>query len=159
MAKDSQKVAVTKDGLNELLKEQKYLIHTVRAEVKEELQAAREQGDLSENADYDAARDRQAKVEARIRELDNMLSNIELIDETTTGRSKRVQLGSTVTIQELDTNEEATYIIVGSVESDPENGKLSNSSPLALAMMDRKANDVVDVKAHLSYQVKILAIK
>ena len=154
MAKDSQKVAVTKDGLNELLKEQKYLIHTVRAEVKEELQAAREQGDLSENADYDAARDRQAKVEARIRELDNMLSNIELIDETTTGRSKRVQLGSTVTIQELDTNEEATYIIVGSVESDPANGKLSNSSPLALAMMDRKANDIVDVKAHLSYQVK-----
>ncbi|NLC41959.1 MAG: transcription elongation factor GreA [Erysipelothrix sp.] len=159
MAKDSQKVAVTKDGLNELLKEQKYLIHTVRAEVKEELQAAREQGDLSENADYDAARDRQAKVEARIRELDNMLSNIELIDETTTGRSKRVQLGSTVTIQELDTNEEATYIIVGSVESDPANGKLSNSSPLALAMMDRKANDIVDVKAHLSYQVKILSIK
>ena len=159
MAKDSQKVAVTKDGLNELLKEQKYLIHTVRAEVKEELQAAREQGDLSENADYDAARDRQAKVEARIRELDNMLSNIELIDETTTGRSKRVQLGSTVTIRELDTNEEATYIIVGSVESDPANGKLSNSSPLALAMMDRKANDIVDVKAHLSYQVKILSIK
>ena len=153
MAKDSQKVAVTKDGLNELLKEQKYLIHTVRAEVKEELQAAREQGDLSENADYDAARDRQAKVEARIRELDNMLSNIELIDETTTGRSKRVQLGSTVTIQELDTNEEATYIIVGSVESDPANGKLSNSSPLALAMMDRKAYDIVDVKALLSYQV------
>ena len=145
MAKDSQKVAVTKDGLNELLKEQKYLIHTVRAEVKEELQAAREQGDLSENADYDAARDRQAKVEARIRELDNMLSNIELIDETTTGRSKRVQLGSTVTIQELDTNEEATYIIVGSVESDPANGKLSNSSPLALAMMDRKAIDIVEI--------------
>lgn len=159
MAKENQKVVVTKEGLNELKKEQAYLIHTVRQEVKEELQAAREQGDLSENADYDAARDRQAKVEARIRELDNMLSNIELIEEGGAGRSKRVQVGSIVSIKELDTNLETTYTIVGSVESDPLNGKLSNASPLALAMMEHKVNDTVDVKAQIPYQVKILAIK
>lgn len=159
MAKENQKVVVTKEGLSELKKEQAYLIHTVRQEVKEELQAAREQGDLSENADYDAARDRQAKVEARIRELDNMLSNIELIEEGGAGRSKRVQVGSIVSIKELDTNLETTYTIVGSVESDPLNGKLSNASPLALAMMEHKVNDTVDVKAQIPYQVKILAIK
>lgn len=159
MAKENQKVVVTKEGLSELKKELAYLIHTVRQEVKEELQAAREQGDLSENADYDAARDRQAKVEARIRELDNMLSNIELIEEGGAGRSKRVQVGSIVSIKELDTNLETTYTIVGSVESDPLNGKLSNASPLALAMMEHKVNDTVDVKAQIPYQVKILAIK
>lgn len=159
MAKENQKVVVTKEGLSELKNEQAYLIHTVRQEVKEELQAAREQGDLSENADYDAARDRQAKVEARIRELDNMLSNIELIEEGGAGRSKRVQVGSIVSIKELDTNLETTYTIVGSVESDPLNGKLSNASPLALAMMEHKVNDTVDVKAQIPYQVKILAIK
>lgn len=159
MAKDMQKVAVTKDGLNELLKEQKHLIHTVRNEVKEELQAAREQGDLSENADYDAARDRQAKVEARIRELEVMLSNIELIDEKATSRSKRVQLGSVVTIQELDTNRDTTYTIVGSVEADPMKGKLSNVSQLASAIMDKKVKDVVDVRAQIPYQVKITQIK
>lgn len=156
---DSKKVAVTQEGLNELLKEQKYLIHTVRNEVKEELQAAREQGDLSENADYDAARDRQAKIEARIRELEGMLNNIVIIDEKSSKKSKRVQLGSTVTVLEMDTNVEMTYTIVGSVESDPMNGKLSNVSQLAVAIMDGKANDVVDVKASIPYQVKILSIK
>lgn len=159
MMNDSKKVAVTQEGLNELLKEQKYLIHTVRNEVKEELQAAREQGDLSENADYDAARDRQAKIEARIRELEGMLNNIVIIDEKSSKKSKRVQLGSTVTVLEMDTNVEMTYTIVGSVESDPMNGKLSNVSQLAVAIMDGKANDVVDVKASIPYQVKILSIK
>lgn len=159
MAKLNQKVVVTQEGLAELEKEQQHLIHVVRAEVIEELQAAREQGDLSENADYDAARDRQAKVEARIRELDAMLQNIEIIEETSKSRSKRVQLGSSVTILELDTNNEATYTIVGSVESDPMNGKLSNVSALASAILDKKVNEVVDVKANDPYQVKILAIK
>lgn len=159
MAKLNQKVVVTQEGLAELEKEQQHLIHVVRAEVIEELQAAREQGDLSENADYDAARDRQAKVEARIRELDAMLQNIEIIEETSKLRSKRVQLGSSVTILELDTNNEATYTIVGSVESDPMNGKLSNVSALASAILDKKVNEVVDVKANDPYQVKILAIK
>ncbi|NLW28851.1 MAG: transcription elongation factor GreA [Erysipelothrix sp.] len=153
----SNKVAVTKEGLLELQKELDYLIHTVRKEVKEELQAAREQGDLSENADYDAARDRQAKIEARIRELESMLNNIEIINEKK--KSKRVGLGSVVRIKELDTDEEIEYSIVGSVEADPLNGKLSNVSPLALAMIDKMAGNVVTVRVETPYEVEIISVK
>lgn len=153
----SNKVAVTKEGLLELQKELDYLIHTVRKEVKEELQAAREQGDLSENADYDAARDRQAKIEARIRELESMLSNIEIINEKK--KSKRVGLGSVVRIKELDTDDEIEYSIVGSVEADPLNGKLSNVSPLALAMIDKMAGNVVTVRVETPYEVEIISVK
>lgn len=151
------KTIVTKEGLAELQKELDYLIHTIRQEVKEELQAAREQGDLSENADYDAARDRQAKIEARIRELESMLSNYEIIDEKK--RSKRVILGSEVKIKELDTKREAQYTIVGSVEADPVNGKLSNVSPLAVAILDRSAGETVEVRVEQPYKVKILEVK
>lgn len=153
----SNKVAVTKEGLLELQKELDYLIHTVRKEVKEELQAAREQGDLSENADYDAARDRQAKIEARIRELESMLNNIEIINDKK--KSKRVGLGSVVRIKELDTDEEIEYSIVGSVEADPLNGKLSNVSPLALAMIDKMAGNVVTVRVETPYEVEIISVK
>ncbi len=151
------KTIVTKEGLAELQKELDYLIHTIRQEVKEELQAAREQGDLSENADYDAARDRQAKIEARIRELESMLSNYEIIDEKK--RSKRVILGSEVKLKELDTKREAQYTIVGSVEADPINGKLSNVSPLAIAILDHTAGDTVEVRVEQPYKVEILDVK
>lgn len=151
------KTIVTKEGLAELQKELNYLIHTIRQEVKEELQAAREQGDLSENADYDAARDRQAKIEARIRELESMLSNYEIIDEKK--RSKRVILGSEVKLKELDTKREAQYTIVGSVEADPINGKLSNVSPLAIAILDHTSGDTVEVRVEQPYKVEILEVK
>lgn len=151
------KTVVTKEGLAELQKELDYLIHTIRQEVKEELQAAREQGDLSENADYDAARDRQAKIETRIRELESMLANYEIIDEKK--RSRKVSLGSEVKIREMDTKHEAVYTIVGSVEADPLNGKLSNVSPLAIAILDRSTGDVCEVRVEAPYKVKILEVK
>lgn len=156
-----KKVLVTKEGLDELLKEQDNLIHVVRLEVIKELQEARAQGDLSENADYDAARDHQARVEARIRDLESMLSNVELIDEKTKRTaSKTVSLGSKVKIIDLSTNEEEEYTIVGSVESDPLNGKLSNITPLANALMDHKVNDTVRVeKVDVPYDVKILELR
>ena len=96
-----EKFLVTKEGLDELLKEQDNLIHVVRDEVIRELQEARAQGDLSENADYDAARDRQARVEARIRDLEAMIANAEIIsgDKKSTNK-KTISLGSTVTIQD-----------------------------------------------------------
>ncbi len=156
---NKQKVMVTQEGLNELIKEQEYLIHVVRNEIKDELRAAREQGDLSENADYDAARDRQAKIEARIRELENMLNNVELIDEKAPTKSKKVQLGRSVKLKELDTEEVFEYTIVGSVESDPENGKLSNQTALAQAILEKKVGDVCLVKVNPSYSVEILSIK
>lgn len=153
-----EKVYVTQEGLEELKKEYNNLVHVVKNEVIEDLKAARAQGDLSENADYDAARDRQAQVEARIRDLEVMLDNIELIQEKK-GNSKIVKLGSTVEIQDLETKEKETFIIVGSVESDPLNGKLSNVTPLAVAIMDKKIGTTVEVDVDKPYKVKILAVK
>ncbi len=153
-----EKVYVTQEGLNELIKEQQHLIHVVRKEVIEDLQAARAQGDLSENADYDAARDRQARIEARIRELDIMLNNIEIIDQKKGGQ-RVIRLGTTFTMKDLETNSEETFTIVGSVEADPLNGKLSNATPLANAVMEHREGDVVTVNANQPYDVKILKIK
>ena len=155
---EDNKVVVTKEGLAELQKEYEYLVHVERDQVIEELRAARAQGDLSENADYDAARDHQARVEARIRQLDDMLKNIVLIDGRK-GRSKTVRLGSTVTLEFQDTMKRETYTIVGTVESDPINGKLSNETPLAVAIMDHKVNDVVPVLVTPAYNVKIVEVK
>jgi len=153
-----EKIYVTKEGLNELIKERDNLIHVVRPEVKAELVAARAQGDLSENADYDAARDRQAKVESRIAELQEMLKNYEIIDEKK-GKSKTIRIGSTVTILDMEDETEETYAIVGSVEADPLNGKLSNETPLAQAILDHKEGDTVRVAVDEPYKVKILAVK
>ncbi len=158
---NEQKFFVTKEGLEELLKEQDNLIHVVRQEVIIELQEARAQGDLSENADYDAARDHQAQVEARIRELENMISNAVIIEgDKEAVSSKSVTLGSTVTILDLSDNTEDTYTIVGSIEADPMNGRLSNITPLAVALMDHKVNDVVHIaNVEEPYDVKILELK
>ncbi|MBR0230468.1 MAG: transcription elongation factor GreA [Erysipelotrichaceae bacterium] len=155
---EEQKIVVTKEGLAELQKEYEYLVHVEREQVIDELRNARAQGDLSENADYDAARDHQARVEARIRQLDDMLKNIELIDDKKTSRSRTVRLGSTVTLEFQDTKERETYSIVGTVESDPLNGKLSNETPLAIAIMDHKTNDTVTVLVNPPYKVKIVEI-
>ena len=156
-----EKFLVTKEGLDELLKEQDNLIHVVRDEVIRELQEARAQGDLSENADYDAARDRQARVEARIRDLEAMIANAEIISEDKKAATKKtVSLGSTVTILDMSTNEEETYNIVGSIEADPLNGKLSNIKPLATSLMDHKIGDVVEIEtAEEPYQVKVIDLK
>ena len=153
-----EKIYVTQEGLEELKKEQENLIHVVRQEVIEDLKAARAQGDLSENADYDAARDRQAQVEARIRELEIMLNNIEIIDDKQ-GSVRVAKIGSTVKIEELDTHQIDEFTIVGSVEADPLNGKLSNVTPLAEAILEHKVGQTVEVLVDEPYQVKILDIR
>ena len=152
-----EKVRVTQEGFDELRKEQEHLIHVVRKEVIEDLQAARAQGDLSENADYDAARDRQARVEARIRELENIFNNIEIIDVQ--GGSRVVKLGAQVTIRSRDGFVE-TYTIVSSVEADPMNGKLSNVTPLAVALMDRMVSDEeIEVEVEPREYIRIIDVK
>ena len=152
-----EKVRVTQQGYDELKREQEHLIHTVRKEVIEDLQAARAQGDLSENADYDAARDRQARVEARIRELENIFNNIEIIDVQ--GGTRVVKLGAQVTIRSRDGFEE-TYTIVSSVEADPLNGKLSNVTPLAVALMDRMVSDEeIEVEVEPREFIRIIDVK
>ena len=151
------KIYVTEEGLKKLQDEYQNLVHVVREEVKAELKEARSLGDLSENADYDAARDKQSQVESRIAELENMLQHYELID-TTKSKSKIVRIGSTVTIEFLDVKQEATYTIVGSTEADPLNGKLSNETPLAMAILDKKVGTTVTVPVKEPYQVIIIKV-
>lgn len=151
-----EKYYVTEEGLQDLKNELQELIHVTRNEVIEELKAARAQGDLSENADYDAARDHQAQVESRIKELEHMVRNAEIINESKS--TKYVRLGSTVELEEMDTGNILTYSIVGSVEADPLNGKLSNATPLAEAILDQKVGSVVSVNATIPYEVRIIKI-
>ena len=159
----NEKIYVTKEGYNDLVKEHEELVHKTRAEVIVELQEARAQGDLSENADYDAAREHQAQVEARIRELEALIKNSEIIEESD-GKKKAaknavVKLGSVVTLKDLSDNVERTFSIVGSIEADPLNGKLSNNTPLAEAILDHKVGDVVTVsRVDEPYDVEITKI-
>ena len=147
---------VTQEGYDALVKEYEQLVHVTRAQVIVELQEARAQGDLSENADYDAAREHQGQVEARIRELDELIKNSEIIDESV----KKGKANVVKTILDLSENQEKSFSIVGSVEADPLNGKLSNITPLAEVILDRKVGDVCTVKrVDEPYDVKIVSIQ
>ena len=155
----AEKTQLTKEGYKKLEDELRNLIDFVREEVKKQLAEARAQGDLSENADYDAARARQAEVEGRIAEIEAILSNYEIIgDKKTTKGEKRIGLGSTVEIQYLDSGKTATYTIVGTVESDPFNGKISNVSPFGAALIGKKEGDEIEVKAGKTFNIKVLKI-
>ena len=154
----TEKIELTKEGEAKLTKELRHLIDIDRPEVLDQLAAARAQGDLSENADYDAARNKQAEVEARIKEIENILANAEIIEEGKAS-TKKVGLGSTVTIKFVDNGKEASYMIVGTVESDPVNGKISNSCPLGEALVGKNVGDIVEVKAIKTYKVEILKIE
>ena len=160
---ENDKFYVTQEGYNDLVKEHENLVQNVRQQVIVELQEARAQGDLSENADYDAARDHQAQVEARIRELETMIKNAEIIEESDGKKKKKnavVKLGSIVTLEDLQDHVEDTFSIVGSIEADPLNGKLSNNTPLAEAILDHKVGETVTVtRVEEPYKVKILSIK
>lgn len=153
-----EKVYVTQEGLKQLQDEYNNLVHVVREEVKAELKEARSLGDLSENADYDAARDKQAQVESRIVILEDMLQHYEIIDTSKSG-SRTVHIGSTVKIQFGDTKEEMVYTIVGSTEADPLNGKLSNETPLAQAILDKKVGTTCSVNVAKPYKVIILDVE
>ena len=127
-----------------------------RAENVQAIKEARSHGDLSENSEYDAARDEQAKIEARIQELEYKLENATIIDNTD---KSIVNVGCDVTILYVDDEEEDVYSIVGSLEADPFENKISNESPIGSAIIGKKVGDVVDVSANgSSYQVKILKI-
>lgn len=147
---------LTEEGLRKTQEEYDHLVHVVREEVKRELAEARSLGDLSENADYDAARDKQSQVESRIVELEEILQHHTII-EAGSSKSKTISVGSTVTLQFLDTGETATYSIVGSTEADPLNGKLSNETPLAKAILDHVVGDTVTVSVKVPYDVKIVS--
>ena len=144
-AKMEEKYYVTEEGLNDLKKELETLIHITRNEVIEELKAARAQGDLSENAEYDAAKDEQRDMEARIFELENLLKNVEIVDEE--GDGKKVAFGSTVRVQDKETKEEFTYTIKGALVANTLEGIISNESPLGSALIGAKKGEIVKVEA------------
>ena len=154
----TNKVELTKKGKQELEQEYQNLINVVRDEVKQQLAEARAQGDLSENADYDAARNKQAEVEARIKEIEYILNNSELISES--GRNKnRVSLGSVVTLKFVESGKVDTFMIVGTVESDPFNKKISIACPLGEALLNKSVGDIVDIKSVKPYKVEILKLE
>lgn len=151
------KQQLTKAGYKKLQEELRNLIENVRDEVKKQLAEARAQGDLSENADYDAARNRQAEVEGRIKEIEDILSNAVIIDEDKR-KGNRVALGNQVTIKFVESGKEEQFLIVGTVESDPFAHKISNACPLGEALIGSSVGDVVEVKSKTPYKVEIVKI-
>ncbi len=152
-------IILTAEGLKELKEELTHLINNIRPQVIEELVEARAQGDLSENADYDAARNRQAEVEARIKEVEAMLSKAKIIKDSNS-KNKEVKIGSQVTFTSQKTKKEMTVKIVGAIEADPFENKISNESPLAKAMMGKVVGDSVEVRELKEpYKITIKDIK
>ena len=134
----------TKQGYQDLVDELKYLKLTRREEIKEQIAVARGFGDLSENAEYDEARNEQAKVEARIQELEALIENAEIIDETNMD-VRAISLGSVVKLYDEDFEEEITYSIVGSNQADPLERKISDQSPIGRALMGKRAGERISV--------------
>ena len=149
-----EKIYVTKEGYESLKAELRYLIDVERPQVLQEIKEARAQGDLSENADYDAARDKQAIIEAKITELTEKIENAQII--ATTGSSNVVKIGCYVVLKFSNNLPEAEYHIVCSTEVNPKENKISNECALAKAIMGAKTGDVVSVKALRPYDVEIV---
>ena len=152
-----EKFQLTKEGVAKLEAEYRHLLDVVRPQNTKDIVDARALGDLSENADYDAARDAQARTEGRIQEIENILSNYELIKESSS--TKIVKIGCAVVVKDLAFDEEEKYEIVGTIEADPMQNKLSSESPLAEAVLGHKVGDVVEVNAPTPYKVEIVAIE
>ena len=143
---ENMKQKYTKQGYQDLVDELKYLKLTRREEIKEQIATARGFGDLSENAEYDEARNEQAKVEARIQELESLIENAEIIDESTMD-VRSISLGSIVKLFDEDFDEEITYSIVGSNQADPLEQKISDQSPIGQALMGKRAGERITVIA------------
>ena len=139
----AEEVILTKEGKEELEKRLEYLKVEKRAEITERIKVAREFGDLSENAEYDAAKNEQAMIEGEILEIEEKLKHAVIIKETS--KKGTVSLGSKVDIYDEDLGELMTYEIVGTTEADVEQGRISNESPIGNALLGKKANDVVKV--------------
>ena len=155
--KNKNTVYLTQEGLDNLKKELDDLINVRRPENVQAIKEARALGDLSENAEYDAARNEQAVIEARIKQLEKMLENVSIIADVSTDS---VSIGNTVSIKYVDDDEEDEYKIVGSQEADPFESKISNESPIAQALFNHKVGDIVTVDSpNGAYQVEITAIR
>ncbi|MBN3490589.1 transcription elongation factor GreA [Acholeplasma equirhinis] len=149
---------LTQAGLEELKAELNDLKEVKRKENLEALKEAREQGDLSENADYDAARNEQARIEARILQIEEIIKNVKIIKLN--DDSSSVNIGREVVLYFIDKDKEVTYHLVGTIEADPIKGKISVDSPIGKAIKGREVGDVVTVKSETgkSFNVKIVSL-
>ena len=155
-----KKVMLTEDGYNKLVEKLNYLKSVRRIEVAERLKAAIALGDLSENSEYDDAKNEQAFLEGEIQDLEAKIRNSDIIKA---GSGDVVQMGSKVSVVDLEFAEDGpeTFMIVGSTEADPDEGKISNESPLGQALLGQKVGAVVDVHAPagiIKYEIKEILI-
>ena len=142
-----QKIPLTVAGAEKLKAELQQLKSVARPEVIAAIAEARSHGDLSENAEYEAAKDKQGFIEGRIAELESKLSHAQIIDPKEIHAEGKIVFGATVTVSDLETDEEATYQIVGDDEADIKIGKISVNSPIARAMIGKEEGDVAEVQA------------
>lgn len=151
-------IKLTEEGLKKLQDELENLKTEGRTEIAEKIKVARGYGDLSENSEYDEAKNEQAKIEARIVELEGMLKNVELIAEKKSA-GKTVTIGSKVKVYDTEFDEEIEFRVVGSAESDPDKGLISDESPIGRAILGKKVNDVIKAEApDGEIEFKIVAI-
>ena len=156
---ETKKNILTYAGLKKLEDELTDLKVNKRKEVAQKIKEAREQGDLSENAEYDAAKDEQRDIEARIEELEKILKNAEVVDEDEVDL-ERINIGCKVKILDIEYNEELEYKIVGSTEANSLKGKISNESPVGKALIGTKVGDVINVETPAGvFQYKVLEIQ
>ena len=141
----AKQTVITDEGLKKLEAELDELKTVKRKEVAEKIKVALGYGDLSENSEYDEAKNEQAIIEGRIAEIENQLKNVRVLDEAEIG-TESVHIGSTVTVTEKSSNEEETYRIVGSTEADPLGGKISDESPIGKALIGHRKGDEVEVE-------------
>lgn len=156
---EEKKYLLTREGLAKYEQELQDLKITKREEIAQKLKEARAQGDLSENAEYDAAKDEQRNVEARIEELEKLLKNVEVVEEDANDDGKKVKFGSTVRILDKETKEELEYRIVGATESNSLEGSISDESPLGKALIGSKKGETISVDAPIGVlKYKVLEI-
>ena len=152
---EAKKNILTYTGLKKLEDELEDLKMNKRKEIAEKIKEAREQGDLSENAEYDAAKDEQRDIEARIEEIEKILKNAEVVDEEEVDPDL-INVGCKVKVLDIEYDEEVEFQIVGSTEADSLSGKISNESPLGNALIGARVGDVIDVEAPsgmIQYQI------
>lgn len=146
MADKDKKNVITYEGVQELERELEELKVVRRKEVAGKIKEAREQGDLSENAEYDAAKEEQAAIEARIEEIEKILKNVEVVTDEDVDLSK-INVGSVIKIKDVEYGDELEYKLVGSTEADSLKGKISNESPVGIALIGKGIGDIIEVEA------------
>ena len=154
----AKEIVMTKEGYDDLVKELNELKTTRRAEISEKIRVARGFGDLSENSEYDEAKNEQAIVEARILTLENQLKNVKIIEKSDTVKGT-VSLGSFVTIRDVEFGDEMTYRIISSVESSNDMSTITDESPVGKALLGHKAGETVEVTIPSGAQIEYQIIK